>query len=383
MPSLTINNFPCAVAAVGQCRMFLPQTFFTMRFLRVSLALAGFAAAASFMLAQAPVASTPKPADVAYEAYMKLRNEKDAKMNQARFVEVANAGFGFIAQYPTYSKVGTAINSLASFGGQGKENAANRLAWITYAKFELIGQKGREDLKPEALTALASFEAALAFAMVKQDRSRETTQAFREKIDVLAKMPGSERFLSGHERDFGEMIRTGQRPDGAETFYKALLAHKDKKVQDMAKMELGLIEARRTAYAATFTGLDGKPIDFGKMRGKAVLIVFWSPNHQGSSDAQVALKELYSDYRKRGLEVVGVACAKEADREKVDAFIKSKKLPWPTYFDGKEYAGELATKFNVRYVPSTVLLNKEGFFVENALQPSRYEREVKRILGIK
>jgi peroxiredoxin len=360
-----------------------------MSFLRVSLALVGLvASSAPLVLGQVPAAApsaAAKPEDAAFDAFNKLRNEKDAKMTQARFAEVAAAGFAFIAKYPTYSKITNLISSMATFGGLGKENLANRNSWIAFAKYELLGHKGKDDLTPEAAVALASLEAALASAAIKQEPapSRESMQSYREKIDTLAKMPGADRFLSGHERDYGELVRISSRPEATEAFYKSLLENKDKKVAAMAKTELGLLEARRTPYKATFTSIDGKPIDFGMMRGKAVLIVYWSPNNQGSSDAHVALKQLYSDYRKRGLEVVGVACCKETDREKVTAFIKSKKLPWPTYFDGKEFSGELATKFNVRSVPATVVLNKEGFYLENTLTPARYEREVQRILGIK
>jgi len=265
----------------------------------------------------------------------------------------------------------------------GKQNAALRVSYLTTAKFEVLGQRKREGLTPDAALALASLDAALAYSLAREERSKDNVTEFREKIDTLAKMPKSDRFLSTHERDFGEFIRTGQRPELAEQFYTQLLKHPDAKVVAMAKIELVLIDARRTPAPFTFTALDGKPVDFAQFRGKAVLIVYWSPTHKGSSDAQVELKELYRNYRKQGLEVIGVACNKESDKAALDAFVKSKKLPWPQYYDGKEFTSDIATRFNVRSVPNTVLLNKEGFLVESGIQPSRYEGLVKRILGIK
>ena len=345
------------------------------------IALTGLIAATVPVFAQSPSPKKPDPANAAYEAFNKLRNDKDARIDQARFQAVAVAGLDFLTQHPSSSRAGSVISSLASYGGSGKENAARRMAWLTSLKFELLDRQGKEGLSPDAVTALAALDSSLANALAREDLSRENVEAFRSKIDALAKLPGSERFLYTQERGYGELLNATGRVPQAEAFYKALLSHPDKRVVEMATTELGLIEARRTPYTASFTDISGKPIDFGQMRQKVVLIVFWSPLHQASSNEQVELKNLYFELRKKGLEIVGVACAKEADREKVAAFVKSKKLPWPTYFDGKEFAGDIAKKFNIRSIPAAAILNKEGMLV--ATPTSRYDREVKRLLGIK
>lgn len=336
-----------------------------------------FAAVISVTAQSAPSAAER---EAAYEAFTKLRNDKTAKIDQARFKQVSAAGFDFLTKYPASNRSGTVVTSLAGYGGAGKENVANRKSWIAFMKFEMLDQRAKDGLSADAVAALAALDAALANALVKEDRTRENIVAFREKIDALAKLPGADRYLYVQERAFGEAI-AGGRPEQAEAFYKALLQHPDKRVVEMATTELGLIEARRTPYAATFTAIDGKPIDFGQMRKKVVLIAFWSPNHQASSNDQVALKDLYSELRRKGFEIVGVACAKEADRGKVEAFVKSKKLPWPTYFDGKEFNGEIAKKFNIRSIPAGVILNKEGFLVSTPT--SRFGNEVKRVMGVK
>ncbi len=325
---------------------------------------------------------TPSTAEreAAYEAFNKLRNDKTAKIDQARFKQVADAGFDFLTKYPASNRSHPVVTSLATYGGTGKENAANRKAWIAFMKFEMLDQAAKPGLSADAAAALAALDASLANALVKEDRTRENVLAFREKIDALTKLPRAERYLYLQERAFGEVIAAG-RPEQAEPFYKVLLQHPDTRVVEMATTELALIEARRTPYTATFTSIDGKTIDFGQMRKKVVLIAFWSPNHPPTSNQQVSLKEVYSELRRKGLEIVGVACAKEADREKVEAFVKSKKLPWPTYFDGKEFNGEIAKKFNIRSLPAGVVLNKEGFLV--SIPTSGFDREVKRVMGVK
>ncbi len=361
-----------------------------MRFLRTLLACAATFTVAfpvSTSLAQKPTAApTKSPGDLAYDTYLAVRNAKDAKPGPARNAEIIKAGFEFILAFPAHGRTGTVISSVAGFAGStmtGNANAPARTAYLTATKFELLGQRKREDLTPDQALALASLDVALSGALAREERSRENVQEFREKIDTLAAMPKADRFLSGHEREFGEFIRTGGRLELAVQFYQKLLEHKDKKVVDMAKLELRLLDARMTPAPFTFTSIDGKAVDFAQLRGKAVLIVYWSPTHEGSSNAQVDLKELYRNYRKQGLEVIGVACNKEADKAKLDAFLKSKKLPWPTYYDGKEFASDIAMRFNVRGVPNAVLLGKDGLMIEAGISPTRYEGMIKRVLGIK
>ncbi|MBL9207226.1 MAG: TlpA family protein disulfide reductase [Opitutaceae bacterium] len=362
-----------------------------MRFLHPALACAtlfAFASPISLIHAQTPPAAAPakSPADLAYEAYTAIRNAKDAKPGQARNSEVLKAGVDFILAYPAHSRTSTVIGSVAGFATStmsGNANAPARAAYLTAAKFELLGQRKREDLTPDQALALASLDVALSGALAREERSRDSETEFREKIDTLSKMPKADRFLSGHLRDLGEYIRTLGRPEMAVQYYQKLVDHKDKKVVDMAKLELRLLDARMTPAPFTFTSTDGKPVDFAQLRGKAVLIVYWSPTHEASSNAQIDLKELYRNYRRQGLEVVGVACNKEADKAKLDAFLKSKKLPWPTYYDGKEFASDIAQRFNVRSVPNAVLLGKDGAMIEAGIAPNRYEGMIKRVLGIK
>ncbi len=350
-----------------------------MKLLRIGIAMAGIFAALIPISAQ----TTPSTAEreAAYAAFSKLRNDRTAKMDQAQFARVAAVGFEFLTKYPASTRSNSVVTSLASYGGTGNANAVNRKAWIAYMKFEMLDQKAKEGLSADAVTGLAALDTALAGALAREDRSRENVMAFRERLDALTKMPGADRYLSTQERVFGELMATSGRPEQAEAFYKALLQHPDKNVVAMATTELGLIEARRTAYTASFTGIDGKPIDFGQMRNKVVLIAFWSPASETSGNQQVALKELYSQLRKKGFEIVGVACAKESERGKVEAFVKSKKLPWPTYFDGKEFNGDIARKFNIRSVPAGAVLNKEGHLVSTPT--SAFDREVKRVMGVK
>ena len=146
----------------------------------------------------------------------------------------------------------------------------------------------------------------------------------------------------------------------AEEFLKKLLAHKDKGVAGMARSELNLVEVKKVPFELTFTAFDGKPLDFAQLRGKVVALYFWSSPNKGSLGSIDPLKQVYSDYRKKGFEVVTVSFDKEEDRGKVAAAIKDNRIAWPVHFDGKGAKTEFAAKLGINDVPRLLVLDQKG-----------------------
>ena len=80
----------------------------------------------SAVLAQAPAKSGSKggekkapapktPADLAYDEFNKVRTDKAAKMDQARFQRVIAAGLDYLITNPTHGRVNDAIRDLAAY----------------------------------------------------------------------------------------------------------------------------------------------------------------------------------------------------------------------------------------------------------------------------
>jgi peroxiredoxin len=83
-----------------------------------------------------------------------------------------------------------------------------------------------------------------------------------------------------------------------------------------------------------FTALDGRDVDLAKLKGKVVLIEYWSTSCGPCIGEMPAVKAAYSKFHERGFEVIGISLDdKETALRK---FIADKKLPWPQHFDGKD-----------------------------------------------
>ncbi|MBI5768541.1 MAG: TlpA family protein disulfide reductase [Verrucomicrobia bacterium] len=157
--------------------------------------------------------------------------------------------------------------------------------------------------------------------------------------------------------------------------------HADKGVAGWAQSDLNLVEVRKAPYALKFTALDGKEVDFEKLRGKAVALVFFSAAHEGSVKNLVALKEAASLY-KRELAVVAVSFDKAENRPKLEETLKAQKIAFPVHFDGREAKNDWSPKLNVTSVPRIAFFDQKGILLNNNLAANRVEPEVKRLFKI-
>ncbi len=325
------------------------------------------------------------PEDLAFDEFIKLRDDKEAKLGPARFQKLIATGVGFITQNPTHRRTESAITALANFGStmrdvKDKSQMALRASWLPALKFELVTQRHNEKLSDDAHAAVAALEAAVAGVEARQEFSRDTAATYRDKIDALAAQPGGGRFLLTQEREYLELLIQGS-PRMAEVQGQKLAEHADKKIAAMARDQLNLMEIRKQPYELKFTALDGREVDFEQLRGKLVLLTFWSAANEGSVKEQVEIKDIVDSYRKQ-VAVIGVAYDKAEDREKVLKAIKENKLTWPHHFGGQGKDVAFGEKLGVRTVPSTALFDQKGMLV-GFVRANKLEAELKRLLGIK
>ena len=131
--------------------------------------------------------------------------------------------------------------------------------------------------------------------------------------------------------------------------------------------------------------------DLAELRGKVVVLYFWSSTNKGSIGALDALKQIASDYRKKGLEVVTVSYDKAEDREKLAAAIKENRISWPVHFDGKGAKAEFAAKLNITGVPALLVFDQKGMLLHTMqgtnltvnLPVNQLDGQVRRMFGIK
>jgi peroxiredoxin len=113
-------------------------------------------------------------------------------------------------------------------------------------------------------------------------------------------------------------------------------------------------------------------------KGKYVLVDFWAswcgPCRRENPNVVV----LYNKYKDKGFEIVGVSL----DRDK-EAWIKGiaeDKITWPQMSDLKFWESEGASLYNIKAIPSTVLIDKEGIIIAKNLRGSELEAKVAELI---
>jgi thiol-disulfide isomerase/thioredoxin len=107
-----------------------------------------------------------------------------------------------------------------------------------------------------------------------------------------------------------------------------------------------------------FKGLNGEQIDVAKMKGKVVLVDFWSTTCGPCIGQVPELKAIEAKYRDKGLQIVGINL--DDKEEALRRFLKDKEIHWPQYFAGKGWANPIATRYGIFAIPTNWLIDKKG-----------------------
>jgi thiol-disulfide isomerase/thioredoxin len=114
----------------------------------------------------------------------------------------------------------------------------------------------------------------------------------------------------------------------------------------------------------TVSNVLGEDWDLRSASGRLILVEFWSTTCIPCARAVPAIKRLHADYGRSGLEIVALACEPDGPfRERataVDAVARRKEMTYKVYVDREGHAGEVQRLFGVQWVPTLVLLDRQG-----------------------
>jgi peroxiredoxin len=101
----------------------------------------------------------------------------------------------------------------------------------------------------------------------------------------------------------------------------------------------------------------GKAVSLAQFKGKPVLLIFWATWCPPCRREIPAIKDLYSKYGAKGLEVVTVCINSRQTRQIVSDFKEKNELPYEVLWDGNNSA---ADAYQIRAVPTNFLLDSDG-----------------------
>lgn len=122
----------------------------------------------------------------------------------------------------------------------------------------------------------------------------------------------------------------------------------------------------------------GQSFDLSKLRGKVVLIHYWSSASEACQPDLPVLKELAAKYGKSGFEIVGVSFDDKA--QNLADYLKTSRIVWPQLFEPGGTESRFANEMGILTIPTMILLDKKGNVVNRNIHVSELEREIKALL---
>jgi len=150
-----------------------------------------------------------------------------------------------------------------------------------------------------------------------------------------------------------------------------------------AKGYLRRMDALGRPLVIQFTAPDGREADSTKMRGKVVLVDFWSSTCPGCIRDLPKLKAAYDKFHVQGFEIIGICCDTGTDKKVLQRFVTRKEIPGLQFFESSpEDENRFVQEYGICHIPHMMLLDKEGCLREDNVEAtSEFETKVARLLA--
>jgi peroxiredoxin len=126
----------------------------------------------------------------------------------------------------------------------------------------------------------------------------------------------------------------------------------------MAKDALHKLQRLGLPLELSFTALDGRAVNLAQLKGKVVLLDFWSTTCVPCIRELPDLKRLCSKYQSRGLECIGISL--DSNQQQLRRFIQKEEIPWPQFYDPAGPTNRIAVEFGIQSLPVIWLVDRQG-----------------------
>jgi hypothetical protein len=148
---------------------------------------------------------------------------------------------------------------------------------------------------------------------------------------------------------------------------QALARDFDKEMNQMIVNQIGKVTKNlpETKLDPNLEDINGKRIALSSLRGKYVLLTFWSIRSKESIAENFQLKEFYKIYKKKGFEIYQISL--DISKEDWKASVRFDELPWISTREDDPLNPKNALLFNVKNLPANYLFDKEGSIIGSNL----------------
>ncbi|HKK42977.1 MAG TPA: TlpA disulfide reductase family protein [Bacteroidales bacterium] len=111
--------------------------------------------------------------------------------------------------------------------------------------------------------------------------------------------------------------------------------------------------------------IDNKRIALSSLKGKYVLLCFWSAQSQDCVNENLQLKQLYKQYHSKGFEIYQINLDKDTEAWKTA--VRYDELPWINTREDDPSNPKNAILFNIKSLPANYLFDRQGTIIASNL----------------
>jgi thiol-disulfide isomerase/thioredoxin len=117
----------------------------------------------------------------------------------------------------------------------------------------------------------------------------------------------------------------------------------------------------KTVLDPDLKNIAGERVALSSLKGKYVLLTFWSVQSGDCIEENLQLKEFYKLYNKKGFEIYQINLDESEANWK--AAVRYDELPWISTREDDPKDPKNAVLFNVKSIPANYLFDKEGTII--------------------
>lgn len=127
---------------------------------------------------------------------------------------------------------------------------------------------------------------------------------------------------------------------------------------------------------------EGKVISLKSALGKVTIVDFWASWCGPCRKENPNVVAMYNELHSKGLNIMGVSLDNPNGKEKWIEAIKKDGLTWPQISNLKGWQDPIAVMYNIKSIPATLILDKDGKIVAKNLRGEALKAKVKELLDV-
>lgn len=345
----------------------------------------------------------------------KIDVDRNTRIDSARVRNSGNFKFKFKGTGPDFYRIGSSVTDFMTILAEpGEKITLSFKGDNLIENYDVSGSAGSEKIKMLDLSLAGTLR---KIDSLKTIYNKESTSPDFGKIEPLLNeeylklLKGQRKynieFIIKNLSSFASIKALYQRID-AETyvlyeprdlqFFKlvsdTLISHypnsnqaralKKNFEREMNQMFMNQIEkvaknAPETKLDPNLISLNGKRISLSSLKGKVVLLTFWTSTSSESVSENLSLKDLYKTYKPKGFEIYQINL--DVNETYWRNAVKFDELPWINVREDDPMNPITARIYNVKSLPTNYLYDKSGTIIGSNLHGKALQIKLGQLLG--